>query len=554
MVMHPILVNGVQFSGATQSEPSVLQMNREDFPDAFLKDLGNIPAPNPSTPPAPRVAQISGANTLTSSGSNPATLYQPVARVLHVALVQLNCNTVGSPRLDPTRVLSAGLVIRRVPRLAGVSQVSMAPSSAWPWMKNAKGQFTWLQPPAKPQNGSLQIPPIWSTDDDPDPAQRPKLQSGRPDLDLLLSAQTLSAALTESYTPAFVAAPAVCNAAQRTLVYALIPTASSEASTLQAPSVPPLDSDTLGQILTTFLTSGQHVVPQQDKHVNYKFMSDDYAKAKNASDFLSFSATLRMLYTVFGAFDGSATAQPLLDILNQYSVTIQHTSGLVQQPMGEFYQEAAAKLITYNYNDPNAAHPAPHLRMPHAWDFFSDQDQQKIVAVMQPLLQTRGQATSPPVGRFQDATRLYRVRMFFRIKGETPNCPPQLVWSCYSEPFRLGAWYESSGRAVAPVPMPDPFDPNAMKNAKPTSSFAVSPKLMTAMQGANLTSLSAGTAPSGGAGLSLTWICSFSIPLITICAFFVLNIFISLLNIVFFWMAFIKICIPFPIPSAPAED
>jgi hypothetical protein len=50
----------------------------------------------------------------------------------------------------------------------------------------------------------------------------------------------------------------------------------------------------------------------------------------------------------------------------------------------------------------------------------------------------------------------------------------------------------------------------------------------------------------GGAKLGLGWLCSFSIPLITICAFFVLNIFLSLLNIVFFWMAFIKICIPIP--------
>jgi len=50
--------------------------------------------------------------------------------------------------------------------------------------------------------------------------------------------------------------------------------------------------------------------------------------------------------------------------------------------------------------------------------------------------------------------------------------------------------------------------------------------------------------PSGG--LNLSWICSFNIPIITICAFFVLNIFLSLLNIVFFWLPFVKICIPIP--------
>ena len=41
-------------------------------------------------------------------------------------------------------------------------------------------------------------------------------------------------------------------------------------------------------------------------------------------------------------------------------------------------------------------------------------------------------------------------------------------------------------------------------------------------------------------------ICSFSIPIITICAMIVLFIFVILLNIVFFWMPFLKICFPLP--------
>jgi hypothetical protein len=53
----------------------------------------------------------------------------------------------------------------------------------------------------------------------------------------------------------------------------------------------------------------------------------------------------------------------------------------------------------------------------------------------------------------------------------------------------------------------------------------------------------------GGPALKLGWICGFNIPLITICAFFVLNIFLMLLNIVFFWLPIIKICIPIPAPS-----
>lgn len=547
MVKHDIVVNGVQLSGATSSKPVVLQMNREDFPTAFLHDLGAIPQPPPSNQRAKGQTPISSALTVTAAPSSPGTLYQPVARVVHVALVQLACESVGYPRLDPTRVLSAGLVIRRVPRSGGIPEFGKKPDTAWPWMKNANGQFGWLQ-----------SPPFWTPDDDPDPTKRPQLQSGRPDLDRLLAAQSLSTAMTESMTPAFVAAPDVCNAAQRTLVYALIPTASSEASTQQAPLVPQVDNDTLLKILPTLLKAGSHVSPQADKPVTYKFMSDDYAKANNASNFLTFSATLRLLYTVFGAFDGTPAAQQLLNILNTHQVTVKSGSVYVQKPMGEFYQEAAAKLIDY---DPNLYPPTqqpPSLQMPISWEQFSSSDQTAILNIMRPLLQARSQSSSPPQGRFQEASRLYRVRLFFRIKGESPACPPELVWSCYSDPFRIAAWYESAGRAVAPVPLPDPFDRDALKSAKPTSSFSVPPTLMNAIQGASLTGLSGGTPPaSGGGGINLTWICGFSIPLVTICAFFVLSIFIALLNIVFFWLPFIKICIPFPIPApspAGTED
>jgi len=112
----------------------------------------------------------------------------------------------------------------------------------------------------------------------------------------------------------------------------------------------------------------------------------------------------------------------------------------------------------------------------------------------------------------------------------------------------IAAWYEGGQRSHPPVPLPD----ITTLNPKPNCSFQVPGSLMGAMQGASLSGLTSGA--GGGAGMSLGWICSFSIPIITICAFFVLNIFLSLLNIVFFWLPFIKICIPFPMPSPATPD
>jgi len=50
----------------------------------------------------------------------------------------------------------------------------------------------------------------------------------------------------------------------------------------------------------------------------------------------------------------------------------------------------------------------------------------------------------------------------------------------------------------------------------------------------------------GPGGFSIGLICSFSIPIITICAFILLFVILIALNIVFFWMPFFKICLPVP--------
>ena len=532
MVRHDVAVSGVSLAGVAQSKPVLLQINDDDFPKSFLQDLSTMPSPAASAIPAKTRRTIQ----LPTAPAIPVTLFQPVQRVTHLALLQLTCESVGHPRLDPKRVESAGLVIRRVPLSNGSNNLS---GLASPWTRDANNLFSWVL--ANPNHD----------DDDPDPARRPLLQSGQPALDQILAVQTRASARTEIYTPAFVAAPEVCNAAQRTLVYAVIPTASSETSS-QLPPAPQYDQSTVVKALPTLLKAGPHASPKSGANVDYRYMSDDFAKANNASDFVIFSTTLRMLYTVFGAFENTLEAHKLLTILNQHYVTVTDASGAsVRRPMGAFYQDAAVKLIDFDH----AAHPtqpAPCLTMPHAWDFLGSQDEEQIAGAVSALLAKRSAMTAAPQGRFQDAGRLYRLRLFFRIKSESPNCPPQLVWSNYSDPFRIAAWHESSGRVVPPVMLPDPTDPNFLKSLKnkPNSSFAVPAGLMNAMQGASLSGLSSGSA-GGGSALDLNWICGFSIPLITICAFFVLNIFLTLLNIVFFWLPFIKICIPFPASPPP---
>ncbi len=570
MVGDEIQVKGVDMDGNGQARPVLLQMNDDDFPARFLRDLASpnqtpisstVPVPWPSTPPPPPPLPL-------APQPNYPVLYQPVQRMVNVAMVKLNCDSIGCPRVDPTRILSAGVVVRRAIRFPGANG-----NPAWDdvdklsaWMKNSSGKSKWTV--LRPNQADL----------DPDPTQRPQLSSGLAELDKQLAQLSLSTACTESTTPAFAAPPATNSSLGRTVVYAVIPTASSEVTDTQPASPPNIQSSDIVNMLPALLLSNAMPVtpPIAGTVVDYRWMTDDFLNQiyppqsgpsptspsastvpnPSIAQFQMFSLALRLLNSVFGAFDGTADGNAILTILNNYYVIFIDPplplTPLTPMPMGVFFQSAKTTLLDYDgYNNPS---PAPTLLMPDIWEPISQSDQDTLVSAMLAALVPKSQNMLAPQGRFQDETRLYRLRLFFRLKPENPGCPTELVWSSYSDPFRIAAWHESSQRPYPPISLPDPTQA-FLQGAKPNCAFHVPASLMNAVQGTTLSGLMKGSAGgSGGGGISLGWICGFNIPLITICAFFVLSIFLSLLNIIFFWLPFIKICIPFPAPSSSSPD
>lgn len=515
MVAHEILVDGVgleaprgTFQTAHIDAPVILTMHNDDFPGRFLQDLASRGQP-----------QVSSAVV---AGIPADPLYQPVQRMTHVAMVQIACKTLGYPRLDPRRVVSAGIVIRRVH-----GDYMQA------WMRSANGLFQWMDLRGKD-----------AADEDPNPALRPAHPSGQAALDLQLSALRNATAYTESSSPAFVAPPATCANLGRTVIYGLVPTASSEMSDALAVVAPQYKPDDVAKSLPPLLQAKAHSAPLAGTQVNYCWMSSEFLSqqfppsgtppkpAHQVVHFQWFSTALILLKSAFGAFDDTSEGAKIMGALNKHNVSVDGEA----RRMGEFYRDAASKLLDY---DPSAG-PAQNVTMPDSWDALTTDDVNLLVSALAP----KSTAMLMPQGRFQNPARWYRLRLFVRVKSEHPNCPPRLFWSRYSEKFNIAPWYQSSGRPHVPVPLPDPTDRSFLKNIKPDCSFSVPGGLMGAMQGTSMSGLMSGA--GGGAKLGMGWLCSFSIPLITICAFFVLNIFLSLLNIVFFWMAFIKICIPIP--------
>jgi hypothetical protein len=131
-----------------------------------------------------------------------------------------------------------------------------------------------------------------------------------------------------------------------------------------------------------------------------------------------------------------------------------------------------------------------------------------------------------------------------------PHCgrksPP--VVSERSERFQLTSFFEPDAPARhLRVALPVDTSPATLRKYNRNVAFVLSDQLRKQMSRASsLKDLMDGKAGSEGAGLNFGVICSFSIPIITICALILLMILVSLLNIIFWWIPLFKICFPVP--------
>lgn len=138
----------------------------------------------------------------------------------------------------------------------------------------------------------------------------------------------------------------------------------------------------------------------------------------------------------------------------------------------------------------------------------------------------------------------YEIRVFVRAAGG--DCPGPVTWSQPSQVFRLASFYDPAGSAQRPleIRLPD-FAELAASNAMPSVR-------MTQPPGSSLEFAKFGDVPTKGTIGAAEEICFFSIPLITIIAMFVLNLFLPVVMFIFqlWWMLKLKFCIP---PSVDFE-
>lgn len=508
MVSHSVRLRGPRpfptNPGAPSDSPVLLQRTDLDFIAAIWAELKQG-----REAIAPTLAQ-----TLMPDGH--LKLFQPIHRTFHVVLLEAVCDPYGSPdiqpRLDPKTIDSAGLVLRRygIGRQAGNIEG---------WRHRDTDLRGWL-PFTEPLRGLTQ---------DPDAAQRPPvLQSGNAELNRRLSLlQAVEDTLTEDVMPLFVAPPDVCEAAQKTLLYGLVSLSGGDLSQVETSR---FDPDFIQTHLPTYLKAASRTkrVPRPGRTLTAGNATD--TDPNDAALLQDFIAMLRQVQFEFEAFRDNCNT-PLFHALNQISLPF----GGRSRRAGDLLWDAARILVDRESGS---------VTMPDEWPVVTPGQGDAIAAAVKTVLDRRLGAAQPQLRRFDEADRRYFLQGFIRVK-RPDGCPSQIVWSPPSADFAIAPWYENADVAPVQVSLPDLLNPDQLRSLKPSVAFAVPSNLFNNLNGMTLQDLLAGKKPSSSTG-ALDWICSFNIPIITLCAFIVLNIFLQLLNFIFQWLLFIKICIPIP--------
>jgi hypothetical protein len=512
MVMHPVALRGFDGAG-THAGPALLARQDEDFIDAILDEL---------TTDAGRARLRTTRASAWRDGN--LLLYPPIQRHFNLVLLEAHCEQPGNPRLDPRKIDSAGLVVRRVGRPAAAQTQYEGWLSAGP-------QLTGWSRFATPR----------ALDLDPDPLRR-RLSAGHPEIDRRLR-MVSALPLAEQATPLFVAPPQVCTAAGRTLLYGLLPVTSSERA--QREAAPDFGSDAIPAGDTRSLKSRirdhlhrylQPHLPQQALQLPRagQWLSPSWTEPPGYyadNGLQSFVTLLQQLGVELDAF-GSGSA--VFAVLN--GISIQMYDSTATQPLGQFLRTAKRILIDGE---------ALSLRMPQRWPSLTDAQSAAILDAAVGALTSRFSALAGQRARFDEPGARYVARAFIRVRHEDA-CPPALTWSAPSAAYAIAPWYEPGGAPPVRVALPK-IDRASLAKLKPNVAFELPQDLANVIAANSPKDLveGKGRKPSGP-DLGLDWICGFNIPIITLCAFIVLNIFLQLFDLIFRWLFFVKICIPIP--------
>lgn len=455
-------------------------------------------------------------------------LNQPIHRRFQLMLFEACCDQPGSPRLDPQKISGSGFVVRRVPEGAAQSQSREA------WMKRGKAIDGWVRLPnvnADPQAVSAQSTHAANARLRDAVARR----QGKPQAPQLETVHAL-----------YPAPPEVCAALGKTVLFGVLPVVSSETRDgLPAPinyrALSGDDRSGMVEHLSSYLKprAGQDM-PRAGQRLTADWnVLDAVTKAADARLASLGTFLFQLMHELDGLGNGRA-ARALMGKLAAIQLPVEqdYFGQTTRSISAADFVRSAGPILIGRQNNPAG------VTMPLRWPSIDGSVGNGLIDAALDCLSERHAAVASPEGKFARDNARYVARGFIRVRGHV-GCPDKLAWSIESEPFRILPWWDGAGPGTA-ISLPSIAQAKAVK---PSVAFSMPPAIANLLRG-DMKDLAEGKGST--AGPDIGWLCSFSIPFITICAFIVLSIFLALFDIIFRWLMFIKICIPIPKPPPPA--
>jgi hypothetical protein len=163
-------------------------------------------------------------------------------------------------------------------------------------------------------------------------------------------------------------------------------------------------------------------------------------------------------------------------------------------------------------------------------------------------VRAQGKARRQVVRARYDSDHLYAVWCFAKVAGRDPCEEPQLVWSKRTDVFSIAEPMDLLGLKPVAIQLPDLTklvrDIPRMKKARALPFAAI-----TTPQNSGI--ITGDDAKDTAREWGIAWICSFGIPIFTICAWIIFKLIFSIMIVIpgFAWMLLLKFCIPVPAPK-----
>ena len=444
------------------------------------------------------------------------TLRQPVHRTFYMVSTEVHCGKPGHPALDISRIASAGFVIRR---------------------QDESGFSIWQQ-----ENGQAIGWQSRIEDDDAEPDLYRRLCNAA----VVKKRFPPPPYSGEETHPLHAIQTRDTQGRLRTVLYGYLPIGGN----YLPKTPPPLTADAGEALRTTLPWPG-------DWH------PEDGILARQGKASRRLVKLLRIAVNHYQIFDGSRTGNN--ELMNKFhTLTLRRPHDNLSESLGQALERIFAEnegealhdwlaKATDLENASYQTHPAddnilidePLPFGPHdAWLEIGQADAEEINMLMgwrleQQILDVTRDMPLPKFG--QAGSDRYYVQPFIRVEA---CCREEIIWGEASQLFRVAAPFDPQASRPSMIQMPGFRD---LKRGIANGLGIVSPPDMADTLRAlkpdeGVSDKVIGKKPP----LGLSTICSFSLPVITVCAMILLMILISLLNFVFRWIPWCFSCIPFP--------